>query len=582
MDRNFLLAFALSFLVIALWMSAQPQRPQPGDIPPDRVAEAPAPGTQRGAAPTAETPAPGTPIPDWQPIGEGSREPFESTTPTAPAPRPADAREIVVSLERADAAVSTYGATLVRWDLRDYHDAGDPGHPPVSMVTPAPFLPGALATPLKELGVGDWSTVPFQVEEEGRHHVVLSATREGVTVRKHYVFEPSSYGFTLRIEIENGTSRTLEPNFEVMWPAVQLDTNDYRDFSLVGLQNDEVEILNIAGQPGAAGCNSPFGGGGDEKPLKGGVHWAGAQTRYFLAAVIPEVASVTWARFLPIEEGRIAVATVAQEKVDLRPGASHTQQYRLYVGPKDLEILSSGPEGAAQLDRAVALGWSWIAPLTKFFGWLLETLYAYIPNYGWVIILITVLVRLVTAPLLGRQMRSMKKMSTQMQALKPQLDAIKEKYGDDRQRMSEETMKAYREAGVNPLGMLGGCLPLFLQFPVFIGLFYALQGSISLRQAPFMGWIDDLSVPEALFVIPGLEIPFRVLPLVMGASMFLQQKFTPQTSMDPAQQRMMMTVMPVMFTVLFYQFPSGLVLYWMVSNFLAIAHQLWINRTSDA
>jgi YidC/Oxa1 family membrane protein insertase len=130
--------------------------------------------------------------------------------------------------------------------------------------------------------------------------------------------------------------------------------------------------------------------------------------------------------------------------------------------------------------------------------------------------------------------------------------------------------------------MLGGCLPLFLQFPVFIGLFYALQGSIELRQAPFIGWIDDLSVPEALFMIPGLDLPLRVLPLIMGASMWLQQKLTPQTSMDPAQQQMMMTLMPVMFTVLFYQFPSGLVLYWMVSNLLAIAHQSWINRTTPA
>jgi YidC/Oxa1 family membrane protein insertase len=135
-------------------------------------------------------------------------------------------------------------------------------------------------------------------------------------------------------------------------------------------------------------------------------------------------------------------------------------------------------------------------------------------------------------------------------------------------------MKLYKETGVNPLG---GCLPLLLQFPVFIGLYYALQSSIDLRQAPFVGWIQDLSIPEELFIIPGFDIPLRVLPLIMGASMILQQRMTPST-MDPAQARMMMTVMPVMFTVLFYQFPSGLVLYWMVSNLLAISHQLWVNR----
>ena len=128
---------------------------------------------------------------------------------------------------------------------------------------------------------------------------------------------------------------------------------------------------------------------------------------------------------------------------------------------------------------------------------------------------------------------------------------------------------------MNPLG---GCLPMVLQLPVFIGLFYALRSSIQLRHAPFVGWIDDLSAPEALFVIPGLDIPFRVLPIVMGATMLLQQRITPMQQMDPAQQKMMQTVMPVVMTAVFYQFPSGLVLYWMVSNVLAISHQLWIGR----
>ena len=161
-----------------------------------------------------------------------------------------------------------------------------------------------------------------------------------------------------------------------------------------------------------------------------------------------------------------------------------------------------------------------------------------------------------------------------MSALQPKMKELQEKYADDRQRQSQEMMKLYKETGVNPLG---GCLPLLLQFPVFIGLYYALQSSIDLRQAPFVGWIQDLSIPEEIFSIPGFDIPVRVLPLIMGASMILQQRMTPST-MDPAQARMMMTVMPVMFTVLFYQFPSGLVLYWMVSNLLAISHQLWVNR----
>jgi YidC/Oxa1 family membrane protein insertase len=166
-----------------------------------------------------------------------------------------------------------------------------------------------------------------------------------------------------------------------------------------------------------------------------------------------------------------------------------------------------------------------------------------------------------------------------MSELQPKMKAIQEKYKDDRQLQSQKMMELYRSAGVNPLG---GCLPMLVQFPVFIGLYYALQSVIELRQAPFVAWIDDLSVPEALFVIPGIELPLRVLPLLMGGSMWLQQKMTPATTMDPMQQRMMQTIMPVMFTFLFYQFASGLVLYWLVSNLLGIAHQAWMNRTTQA
>ena len=135
-------------------------------------------------------------------------------------------------------------------------------------------------------------------------------------------------------------------------------------------------------------------------------------------------------------------------------------------------------------------------------------------------------------------------------------------------------MALYKSEGVNPLG---GCLPMLLQFPVFIGLFYALRSTIQLRQSPFFGWIDDLASPEMLFEIPGLGLPVRILPIIMGATMVLQQKITPMQA-DPAQAKMMMTVMPVMMTFVFYTFPSGLVLYWMVSNMLAISHQLLIGR----
>jgi len=583
-DRNFLLAFGLSLLVITLWMSMQPPPPGGDEIPAgqETLTEAP----ESPGAPETETKGEG--IPAWEPsapdtAGQRSASPFgepsaEAPSQLTPGTVPAG-RMVEVETGLFHAVLSTVGGTLEKFELRGYDDASRPGRPPVELVTNAAGLTSALATPFGELRRGDWSRAIFSVDQPDGHTVVFTRTHEGVTLRKTFVFEEGHYDFRMLLEIENGSQSTLAPIFEAHWPAVRQTSGDYTEFSLVAFQGDSLEQLVLVAGRGGAGCGGMMGGSDEPKTWTGNVEWAGAQTRYFLAALIPEVADVASARFLPQQEGEVAVTTVGQNPIQLGPGAAHAYEYRVYVGPKERDRLGEGLLGARELDAAIQLGWSWVAPLTRFFAWALAEGYRFLPNYGVVIILITILVRLVTAPLLGRQMRSMKKMSTQMQALKPKLDAVKEKYGDDRQRMSEETMKVYREAGVNPLGMLGGCLPMFLQFPVFIGLFYALQSAIELRQAPFVGWIDDLSVPEALFVIPGLDLPLRVLPLVMGGSMWLQQKLTPQTSMDPAQQQMMMTLMPIMFTVLFYQFPSGLVLYWMVSNFLAIAHQFWINRT---
>ena len=163
--------------------------------------------------------------------------------------------------------------------------------------------------------------------------------------------------------------------------------------------------------------------------------------------------------------------------------------------------------------------------------------------------------------------------------LMPRIKALQEQYKDDRQKQSEQTFKLYRETGVNPLG---GCLPMILQLPVFIGLFYALQSSIELRQAPFFLWINDLSAPATLFTLPGVDFPVRLLPILMGASMYIQQKMMPQAGMDPAQAKMMLIMMPGMMLVISYTFPSGLVLYWMVSNVLGIAHQLYVRRKMHA
>ena len=266
-------------------------------------------------------------------------------------------------------------------------------------------------------------------------------------------------------------------------------------------------------------------------------------------------------------DGTVAANVFSYDAIMLPSGNRITQEFDGYLGPKiDAQLGEFGANLVSSIDR----GWSWVEPLTTFFAWLLRVLYSFIPNYGFCIIVITLLVRIVTLPVIQKQMKSMEK----MRLLQPRMKEIQEQYGDNREKQSEAMMAMYKETGVNPLG---GCLPMLLQLPVFIGLFYALQSSIELRHAPFVLWMTDLSAPETLFMIPGLEIPFRLLPILMAGSMVLQAKFQP-TGPDPAQQRMMMTMMPIMMLVLFYSFPSGLVLYYMLSNFLGIAHQRWVGR----
>ena len=195
-----------------------------------------------------------------------------------------------------------------------------------------------------------------------------------------------------------------------------------------------------------------------------------------------------------------------------------------------------------------------------------------IANYGMAIILLTIMLRLVTFPLSQRQFKSMRKLGT----IAPEMKELQEKHKGDKEKLQSEMMALYRKKGMNPVtAMGGGCIPLLIQMPFLISLYFALQISMDLRHAPFFGWIHDLSAPETLFELAG--IPVRVLPLLMGATMVLQQRLMPAQGVDP-QQRQMMMWMSVVFIFMFYGFPSGLVLYWFVSNLLGIGQQALIHR----
>jgi len=549
-DRNLLLAFALSFLVLVTWQFLQPP-PPPKPAPALQTPAATAPQRAPEPAPTAVAPQLSPPPP----------------TPGSDGSAPQIAR---VETPLYSAELSTRGGGLMSWKLAKYRDSTAKDAGPVELITPGANGEVALATPFPELGLGDLSLASFRLVSHDDTTVVFEYKASGLTVRKTFAFDRNRYEARLEIEVRNDSQQMVTPSFWVAWPMVQRGAPKYFDERLSVMHEGSVRRIPVGsvGDPGFIAKLT--GSSGTQTPtFEGDIDWVAAESRYFLAAMIPDLPREAIAKFMKGEEPKEADAFLGFHPVELPASHLASREIEIYVGPKDLSLLT---EMGSHLERTVDLGYAWVAPLTRAFGGLLHACYSVIPNYGVAIILLTVLVRIATAPLTTRQMRSMAKMGN----LQPRIKELQEKYADDRQRQSQEMMKLYKESGVNPLG---GCLPILLQFPVFIGLYYALQSSIDLRQAPFFGWIRDLSAPEQVAMIPVLDLPVRILPLVMGASMVLQQRLTPSTSMDPAQARMMMTVMPVMFTVLFYQFPSGLVLYWLVSNLLAVGHQYWLKRS---
>ncbi|MCP4668826.1 MAG: membrane protein insertase YidC, partial [Deltaproteobacteria bacterium] len=329
-------------------------------------------------------------------------------------------------------------------------------------------------------------------------------------------------------------------------------------YSFVGLAilvNDELEELDIE-EPS------------ESDAYKGRVEWMAYEDEYFISAIIPEATEGSF-------RGRLAPSGMLSGRyvsppVSLGALAQISSRYTLYFGPRDLAVLKGLEKN---LDRAVNFGWTDI--IARPLLYLLRFFNQYIHNYGVSIILLTILIKILFWPLTHKSYKSMK----EMQKLQPRMAKLREKYKDNKQQLNKEMMALYKTYKVNPMG---GCLPMVIQIPVFFALFRLLGSAIELRHAPFTLWIKDLSAPDRLFnfpfTIPLMEPPYGipVLTLLMGASMFIQQKMTP-TPGDPTQAKIMM-FLPVIFTFLFINFPSGLVLYWLVNNILSIGQQYRIHR----
>ncbi len=285
--------------------------------------------------------------------------------------------------------------------------------------------------------------------------------------------------------------------------------------------------------------------------------WISMLEHYFFTAWIPQnnkTSESIYTRNLSDDAANKYLIGVVSSYININPGESHTFSSKLYIGPKLSEEISLITPG---LDLTVDYGILTFISAPLF--WILSKLFILVDNWGWSIIMLTILIKLLFYKLSETSYKSMAK----MKKLTPRMTALKERYGDDRKKFSEALMKVYKEEKVNPLG---GCLPILIQIPVFIALYWVIIESVEMRHAPFVGWIQDLSSKD----------PYFVLPILMGLSMFVQQKLNPPPA-DPTQQKIFM-FLPIIFTLLFATFPAGLVLYWFINNILSIAQQYVINK----
>jgi YidC/Oxa1 family membrane protein insertase len=543
-NKNLILAVVLC--VAVLWGYTTFFAPPPEKAPATNASQA----QSKPAAPAAGVPA--TP-------------PAPGALAGAAAPVVAQAPDVVVNTPLYRAVFSQRGGTLRRVILKKFtqHPQGQGGEyvlldlsgtDPYSLGLSLAGVDPALANRLYESSAKEISLAPGQEAKT----LVFKTTSAGVAVVKTYTFQPDTYAFELKVSLANQSGQPLEltPELSLAEHADKGKINTYafngllayRDHRLVEESHSDLE---------------------KKKVESGSIDWMSLSIPYFMGAVAPlnpENAALKrsvrgWA------EQNLMTATLVEPASQLAPGQEVSQNYLVYYGPRDLEILE---KLGHNLDRAVDFGWFDI--MAKPMLAALNFLESHVGNYGIAIILITILIKIFFWPLSQKSYKSMKK----MQDLKPHIDKLREKYKDDKMKLQQETMQLYKTYKVNPMG---GCLPMVLQIPVFIAFYKVLGASIELRHAPFFLWMNDLSAPDRLpigFDIPYVGAGIPVLTLLMGASMFLQQKMTPTTG-DPTQAKMML-FMPVIFTFMFINFPSGLVLYWFVNNVLSIGQQYWTNQ----
>ena len=592
MDRRTVLAFVLIFLIV-IGSDIVMRRLRPAPPPP--VAE-----ETGGLADETASPSPGSsesagivPNPELALPPQAVADSAAVTLATALAVVPASSaeRSIVVETPLYRVAISTHGARIVSWrSLRHLDDQDQPVEiiPQGAEAATAGDDAVSFVGGTVDLGRVDFTSeapdrITLQTQDGPTSLVLRVRTRGDLEILKTYTFDPGSYAMTVDLAVAaagpraDAAARLIGPPVSARfgWPQGIASTERKSNAEQAAFKS----VVKV-GDDLHSKSRKNIGKDADKTSarLTGSVRFATVQNKYFIVAgILPQAPDQT-------VEGTVVLAADASRhqqtwaiEAPLRAqsaGGGNLAASRLttYVGPQDADTLRGFGLG---LEKTMELGWPLVRPLAEGVLWTLGHMYSVISNYGVVIILFSVVMKLVFWPLTRTSTESMKK----MQALQPKIQELQQKYKDNREKLSQETMKLYQKEKVNPMA---GCLPLVVQMPVFIALYQALAHTIALRGASFTLWMNDLSQPDALFSLP-FSLPFlgnefNVLPILMSASMWVQTKITPTAAVG-GQMALMNTLMPVIFLFMFYQMPSGLVLYWLVVNIMSI-YQTWRIHTT--
>lgn len=458
-----------------------------------------------------------------------------------------------VETDLFDIEFTSLGASIKSIDLKNYKQTNDVGSANYLLFDGNKFDLKTLITTGSD-GFSIPSNLNFKLVGQESNNIKLSGDNNKLsfvsqtgnfTIIKNYIFNENSYSFDLNIQLINTSSDSIsgKVNVSLITPWDKDEKGEL--YTFVGPQSyDGNELIEDDAEDLG---NSP-------KIYRNNIVWSGYTSKYFINFLNPnkEVDQIFISSGSNYIENKFST-----KQINLNAGNQFDYTYTTYFGPKEFDLLAASNH---EFENTINYGFFHL--LAKPLMIVLKFFYGFLGNYGFSIILLTVCIKIIFWPLTQKSYKSMKG----MQKLQPEMKRMREKYGSDKQRLNQEMMSFYKDNKVNPLG---GCLPMLIQIPVFFALYRVLLGSIELRHAPFMLWITDLSAKD----------PYYVTPLIMGVTMFIQQKMTP-TNMDPTQAKIML-MMPIVFTFMFLNFPAGLVVYWLINNLLTILQQYLIKRQPD-